>query len=51
MVDPAGRFYDAVDGGYRYGRPILSDGVGSAMTDVRADLQQFLNRDGLYKWD
>lgn len=50
MVDPAGRFYDSIDGSYRYGRPMLSVGVEAAISDVRADLQKFIHRDGLYKW-
>ena len=35
MVDPAGRFYDNVDGKYTYSEPILEVGVERALEQVR----------------
>ncbi len=51
MVDPAGRFYDSVNGGYHYSRPILSVGLAEALKEVRTDLRKFLDREGLYNWE
>ena len=50
MVDPMGRFYDNVDGRYRYGRPILQAGVEGALQDVRVDRETFERRGGRYEW-
>ena len=50
MIDPMGRFYDNVDGRYRYGRPILSAGVEAALSDVRIDVEAFERRGGRYGW-
>lgn len=50
MIDPMGRFYDNVDGRYRYGRPILSAGVEAALSDVRIDGEAFERRGGRYGW-
>lgn len=50
MVDPAGRFYDSVNGGYRYSRPILEVGVPDALGDVTVNEQGFYNRGGFYDW-
>ena len=50
MVDPMGRFYDNVDGRYRYGRPILQAGVEGALQDVRVDRDTFERRGGRYEW-
>ena len=50
MVDPEGRFYDNVDGRYRYGRPILQAGVEGALKDVRVCRETFERRGGLYDW-
>ena len=50
MVDPAGRFFDNVDGHYIYSQGILKVGVAEALKDVRFDRVKFLGRDGLYDW-
>ena len=50
MIDPMGRFYDNVDGRYRYGRPILQAGVARALQDVRVDREVFERRGGRYEW-
>lgn len=50
MIDPMGRFYDNVDGRYRYGRPILQAGVDEALRDVRIDTGTFERRGGRYEW-
>ena len=50
MIDPMGRFYDNVDGHYRYGRPIPQVGVERALQDIRIDRKTFERRGGLYEW-
>lgn len=50
MVDPAGRFFDNVQGTHSYSRPILEVGVCQAIADVSVDAEKFLMRDGLYDW-
>ena len=50
MVDPAGRFFDNVDGAHTYSRPILEVGVEEALMDVSVDAGKFLSRNGLYAW-
>jgi len=50
MVDPAGRFFDNVDGSYRYGPPILEVGVEAAWDEVRFDRARFIERGGLYQF-
>ena len=50
MIDPLGRFYDNVDGRYRYGRPILEVGVERAPQDVRIDRETFERRGGRHEW-
>jgi len=50
MVDPAGRFFDNVAGGYTYSRPIIDVGVEQALKDVSIDVEKFLSRNGLYDW-
>ncbi len=48
MVDPAGRFFDAVGGGYTYSDSILEVGTAHALSQVRISRQKFLDRGGLY---
>ncbi|REE94831.1 viperin family antiviral radical SAM protein [Thermomonospora umbrina] len=49
MVDPAGRFFDAVDPhGYTYSRPILEVGVHRAIAQITVSRDKFLARGGLY---
>lgn len=50
MVDPAGRFYDNVDGTYTYSDPILEVGVERALEQVRIDPEKFVRRGGVYDW-
>ncbi|GAB3425468.1 viperin family antiviral radical SAM protein [Flindersiella endophytica] len=50
MVDPAGRFYDNVDGTYNYSDPILDVGVERALEQVRIDPEKFVRRGGVYDW-
>ena len=50
MVDPAGRFFDNVDGTYVYSRPINQVGVEVAQREVSVDPEKFRLRDGLYDW-
>ncbi len=51
MVDPAGRFYDNVNGQYHYSDPILNDGVEISLNQIKFDLKKFIERGGLYNWD
>ena len=48
MIDPAGRFFDNVDGRHRYSAPILSAGVRRAWSDVRFMPARFEDRGGDY---
>lgn len=49
MVDPAGRFFDAVDPrGYTYSEPILRVGVRKAISQIVISREKFLARGGLY---
>ncbi|MCY4579262.1 MAG: hypothetical protein OXD31_09445 [Chloroflexi bacterium] len=50
MVDPAGRFFDNVEGGHTYSRPILEVGIEQALRDVSQDPAKFIKRNGLYNW-
>ena len=50
MVDPAGRFFDNVDGTYVYSRPINQVGVDVALREISVDPDKFRLRDGLYDW-
>ena len=48
MIDPAGRFYDSVQGGHRYSRPILEVGVRQAFSEVSFNHNTFVARGGDY---
>ena len=50
MVDPAGRFFDNVQGVHSYSRPIIEVGVAEALKDVAIDSERFLQRGGRYDW-
>lgn len=50
MVDPAGRFFDNVDGVHRYSLPIFEVGVTAALEEVRIDPETFRRRGGAYNW-
>lgn len=51
MVDPAGRFFDDVDGSHHYSQPILKVGARLAFQEVRTDLDKFIQRGGIYRWE
>jgi len=48
MVDPAGRFFDNVEGEHRYSAPILQSGLEAAWSEVRFSMERFLGRGGDY---
>lgn len=50
MIDPAGRFFDNVAGKHSYSRPILKDGLASALSDISFDYSKFIGRGGIYNW-
>ena len=50
MVDPAGRFFDDMDGTHRYSEPILQVGVSKALAQVRCDEKKFKQRGGEWNW-
>ena len=50
MIDPAGRFFDNVQGSYRYSQPILKVGVAEALKQVSIDPERFRQRGGEYDW-
>ena len=50
MIDPAGRFFDNVQGSYRYSEPILKVGVAAALKQVSIDPERFRQRGGEYDW-
>ena len=50
MVDPAGRFFDNVEGVHNYSKPILSSGVEKAIREVNYDFEKYILRGGKYNW-
>jgi radical S-adenosyl methionine domain-containing protein 2 len=48
MIDPAGRFFDDLEGVHRYSDPILDVGVEAAWSMVRFSLVRFTKRGGDY---
>lgn len=50
MIDPAGRFFDNVQGSYGYSDPILKVGVAEALKQVSIDAERFRQRGGEYDW-
>lgn len=50
MVDPLGRFFSNIHGGYRYSEPIWLVGWDKARDQIEVDVQRFLARGGLYDW-
>lgn len=51
MVDPAGRFYDNVEGMHNYSRPILEVGARLAIQQVNYNFSKFIARGGIYDWE
>lgn len=50
MVDPLGRFFTNIHGGYTYSEPIWGVGWNKARGQVEVDSQRFLARGGVYQW-
>ena len=50
MIDPAGRFFDNVQGTYTYSRPILEVSIKEALKEVLIDPERFRKRGGNYDW-
>ena len=50
MIDPAGRFFDNVDGFHNYSRFILKVGVMEALRDISVVPERFVQRGGHYGW-
>jgi radical S-adenosyl methionine domain-containing protein 2 len=48
MIDPAGRFFDDVEGRHRYTEPILAAGLARAWSQVRFSGERFDRRGGNY---
>jgi radical S-adenosyl methionine domain-containing protein 2 len=51
MVDPAGRFYDNVNGTHNYSMPILEIGCQQALEQVNYNFSKFISRGGRYEWE
>lgn len=50
MVDPAGRFFDNINGVYNYSSKIIEKGVEFSLKEVEVSYSKFLKRKGLYSW-
>jgi radical S-adenosyl methionine domain-containing protein 2 len=50
MVDPAGRFFENLDGKHRYSPPILEIGCPTAFQQMQYDVEGYLGRGGVYQW-
>ncbi len=50
MVDPAGRFYQNVNGKYEYTDPIIKIGCDQAYRQAGYSINKFQKRGGLYDW-
>jgi radical S-adenosyl methionine domain-containing protein 2 len=51
MVDPAGRFFDNLEGTHRYSLPILEVGTRIAIQQMDYDGKKFEERGGHWAWD
>ncbi len=51
MVDPAGRFFDNLEGKHFYSDPILQVGIETAYSQMRYDAEKFKKRGGIYDWE
>lgn len=51
MVDPAGRFFDNLNGVHKYSSPILEVGCKLAIQQVKYDFKKFFARGGIYSWE
>jgi len=50
MLDPAGRFFDNVNGEHNYSKPILEVGIEKAFSEIRISSKKFKERGGIYNW-
>lgn len=50
MVDPAGRFYNNIEGVNTYSRPILDIGARLAIQQMNYSFSKFVSRKGIYDW-
>jgi radical S-adenosyl methionine domain-containing protein 2 len=50
MIDPAGRFFDNVNGAHHYSSKILQVGIYKAFQEVYVSEEKFILREGLYDW-
>lgn len=50
MIDPAGRFFDNVNGKHKYSSPILEIGIENAIEQIEINHEKFINRGGDYNW-
>lgn len=50
MVDPAGRFYDNLNGTHNYSEPIVKIGANKAIQQVNYSFDKFQKRGGIYDW-
>lgn len=50
MIDPAGRFFDNLQGAYNYSPPILDVGITKALKHVSMDIGRFYQRGGKYNY-
>ena len=48
MIDPAGRFFDNLQGEYNYSPPILDVGITEALKHVSINSERFFQRGGNY---
>ncbi len=50
MINPAGQFFENIDGKYNISKPIHEVGVHSALSEIRTDFEKFVERKGIYAW-
>jgi radical S-adenosyl methionine domain-containing protein 2 len=50
MINPAGQFFENIEGKYMESAPILVVGVENALAQVRTDFDKFVERKGIYAW-
>lgn len=50
MLTPDGRFFENIEGNYRYSSSISDVGHGPALSEIRISMEKFQKRGGLYDW-
>lgn len=50
MLTPNGRFFENIEGNYRYSSRISDVGYGPALSEIRISMEKFQKRGGLYDW-